>query len=354
MRRADLVVLLAAVGLLLAALSTPAVPYEYDAAGWWMPRAEWERAHTGATIGMLGQADTLSLLLPWLGVHRHPPASPMIVGALARPFPVSLPVARVAALWNAALLIGVLIGVWRRLRGDNTTDVLLAAGVLACPFVFVHLRSGYVDLSVGATAALLALAIHDLLSGERFRFAWLRLVIVATLLVQLKLEGPIHAMSALVALNLATRAVPLRRRLIVGGALIAVVAVNLAAWQLTLRMFPIAAARPALFVWEGFHPALVGGYTYHLLRHAIDYTTWGVVWPLAIGVAVAARRWAVLVSMTITLGVLSLAFAGGPPLMMVWAAQGIQLNRLLLQALVAAIPMISGVSAPVRAVGAGA
>lgn len=347
MKRADLIVCGAAIALGLAALTTPTVPYEYDAAGWWLPRAAWERESAGTIIGYLRTPETLSLLQPWLGVHRHPQGSPMIVGALARLFPTTFPIARVAALWNSALLVALLIGIRRRLRHEEVKGVLFAVAVLACPFLFVHLRAGYVDLSVGAVAGLLVLALQDVLAASPSRSAWLRAVALVCVIVQLKLEGPIHAVSALLAVNLLSSEVGARRRFQVAAVVIAVVAVNLLAWQQTLQLFPAASERPALFVWNALHPGLLVDYAFQLLRHAIDFTTWGVVWAVVIGTALVSRRWAALASLLFTLGILGLAFAAGPPAMMVWAAQGIQLNRLLLQALLAALPLAAGIRPPV-------
>ena len=87
-----------------------------------------------------------------------------------------------------------------------------------------------------------------------------------------------------------------------------------------------------------------------LIRHVIDYATWGFVWPVVLAVTLTTRRWAAVASIGGTLAVFGLAYAVGPPSMIEWAAQGIQLNRLLLQTLVAAVPLIAGLGTPARLV----
>jgi hypothetical protein len=331
--------------LVVAAITAPSVAYEYDAAGWWIPRAELERAHTGATVNLLRTRETLPLLLPWLGIHRHPIAGPLVVGWLARLAPSSVTVARIAALRDAALLIVLVVLIRRRVDRDANRATLLSAVVLACPYLFVHLRAGYIDLTVGAAAALFVIAMMDALQRPR-RIAWLALGLAGTFLVQLKLEGTVHAVIGIVAVACCATDTAVRRRVRVAAAVFAIVGINLAAWQLTLRLVPDSPLPPGIFYWDQFRPAVLPYYLFHLVRHAIDYTTWGFVWPLVFAVAVAARRWAALVSFGGALTAFALCYAVGPPVMIGWAASGIQLNRLLLEILIAGLPLVAGVGAP--------
>src|SRR5205814_3790768 len=110
-------------------------------------------------------------------------------------------------------------------------------------------------------------------------------------------------------------------------------AVNVAAWRLTLRLLAGGDLPAGLYYWDRFRLAVLPHYVFQVIRHVIDYATWGFVWPVVLAVTLTTRRWAAVASIGGTLAVFGLAYAVGPPSMIEWAAQGIQLNRLLLQTL---------------------
>ena len=153
-------VLVAVAVIFFAVLTTePRVPYEWDAAAWWIPRAEMEREHSGRLLAMMRMPEEWGLLLPGIGTHVYPIAYPMVVGALARLLPEKVSALRASGAWLALLVAVLLVQIGRRLDDtDGALAVLPLALVLLSPFTIVHARSGYADLSVGLLGALLVLA----------------------------------------------------------------------------------------------------------------------------------------------------------------------------------------------------
>ena len=288
-RRLDLALAVAAFLLIVVAWTAPIVPYEYDAAGWWLPRVEIERARAGAVVGLLRSTATLPRLLPWLGVHRAPEGGPIVIGALARWLPGAVPAARISALWTSVLLVAVLVAIRRRARDDDAAGFAALLGVLLCPFILVHLRAGYLDLSLGALAALFVMAIMDGLGKPARRWWQLRVLLFGSLLAQWKLEGALHALTLMAAVTLCAERTPWRERLTVAAFAGIVVGVNLVVWQLLLRVLPPSPLPPSLFVWTHFRPSTLIPFGFQVLRHAIDFTTWGWVWPVVLGAALTGR-----------------------------------------------------------------
>jgi hypothetical protein len=268
----------------------------------------------------------------------------MVTGALARALPPELSAKRAADLWLAAL-VGLLLASLRatlapHARASEVAAVLL---MLVSPFALVHLRSGYVDLTVGVLAALASTcAIRVLHTPSTSR--WLAWAVVATVLCQTKPEGVLLLVAGSIT------AVAMAGRTTAGGGpllwLAAVPVANVAGWWLLTRVLfgagmPPVARAVGEVVWSRL-PV----FGYEVARHLLDVDTWGVTWGLLLGMALGGwRGWWVLHA-GLVLAALAAAHVTGPPQMMDYLTQGAVMNRLLLQVLVGSLPFLLPLARP--------
>jgi len=351
--RANAVLVLVAVFIFIVLATVPRLPYEWDAAGWWIPRAEIERGETGRLLHLMRTPGDWGLLLPDSGTHVFPIAYPTIVGGLAKLLPAGTSAMRASAVWLAILVAVLLIHVGRRLPQDaDVKSAIPLALVLLSPFALVHMRSGYADLPVGLLSAVLVLAMSAAFEqSTMMRLGWMTLV--STLLVQTKQDGMILCVAvALTSALLATRRDQKFWRVV--GLEAIVIVINLAGWAMLLQRLygPDMPTRLRRIV--GFDISAAPTFVYEIVRHALDVDSWGILWPALIALAIWRRdaRWPAFI--VIALGGYGLAHMLGPPYMLQDLREGYVMNRLLLQIAVASIPFtldansLAAESQPVR------
>ena len=212
--------------------------------------------------------------------------------------------------------------------------------LLLTPMVVVHARARYVDLPVGLLAATLTLA---MCASTRTARAWPALV--AAVLVACKDEGLVHAlavMAAVIALGDRSR-VALRRVALPFTAALA----TFGAWRALLV---------AHGVEDGDHqigaPAFdaLADLTRALAGHLLDLRSWGLLWPVVLGAAIAVgmrssnfaprtrQAAAALAAQAVALAAVVLC---GPERVQVFATSGTLINRLLVQLAPAACVVVA-------------
>ena len=266
---------LAAVAIVtLVAMLRPHAPIYWDEFVWlWKSRiaqTHWNALRDAALtpdaiVIPRGYVLLWSQLPAWL-------AAPFAIAPLT--FTASIASCGAAAIWLS--FVGI---VAREIDARARGAVLIAAlALVTTPFLLVHLRSAYADLTIGFLVAAIALA----LASRTIPIAvTCVLAIVAT---GAKDEGLAH----IVAVVFVAGAIALRDRQREGALRAAVplaaAAVPFVAWRVLLRahhMGPTQHRFDACAFREA--PPLVTA----LAEHAFDLTTWGMLWPLAIGVSIA-------------------------------------------------------------------
>jgi len=299
-------------GLLgVAVLARPWVPTLWDEFVW-LAKARFESLGFGASVAAAlnpqehlippGYPPLWPAAVGWLALGRDSLDAHVVAGSLV------LLLSAGAALESVVLALGA-----RRPSG-----VVLAVLLVSTPFLWVHLRSTYVDLPMGLLAvALLA----SLLVPSRLVVA----TVLAVVLVSVKDEGVAHVAAATVSALLVRR----RREVVVPAAagLVAVMTWRLLASSHGVVIVDHAFAAPA---W-GWVPVLGR----LLLLHATDLFTWGVFWAVAVACLLQRPRLelqrALRVMLSASLGLLSAALLVGPERVRAFAENGTLLNRLLVQ-----------------------
>ncbi len=297
-----------ALGVLsLLVLARPWVPTGWDEFVW-LGKARFEAQGFGA--GIAAALDPAQRLAP----PGYPPLWPAAVGWLTLGTD-ALDAQVVAASLLVLLAAASALEAWRESLGRAD---LLTAAVVATPLLWVHARSGYVDLPVGLLGVAL---LGHLLRGSAAAAP------LAVVLVAFKDEGLAHVLAATGAALLFT---------------------TQARWRVAL---PAVAAAVGVLTWRwlcvhhGVHnddhalgaPQLRWAPT--LLRlvlvHATDLATWGVFWALAVASAISVKSVGPGRAVLVMLGLALLFSAGGllvgPERVRVFAENGTLLNRLLLQ-----------------------
>jgi hypothetical protein len=333
---------LAAAWLALTAIawSRPGTPYQWDECEVWLLRAAAESHDAGASL-RCAATGWRRCPVPAIGRASYPVAFPVLVGLTARLLPRSFDISAAAVVVNVALLAVFLCAL-----GGVASDparVALALALLGSPFLLDHLRTGYADLAVGMTAALLnAGLIHLDKDGPRRAPAWqaVRLVAASTLLVQLKEEGLVHLAVAIVAFH----AVRMQRLGWRAGrwtpwplALAGLVSLgSFAAWQALAWDVPVA---PGRATWLA-GPRAIPVFAYHAVRHMSDPWSWGATWPVVGAIVVGRHDRAFAVYLATAFAAFALASSLGPSATLTTFRLGTTLNRLLLQILVAGMPFM--------------
>jgi hypothetical protein len=333
------------VGLLVLGTiaSQPSVPYEWDAASQWTFRAEIERDSPGRILRTMRTPAEWGLLMPDLGTHTYPVGHPIVVGALARLLPEDVSAIRASGVWLTMLAVLLLVQMALRLPGDaGAGAVLPMALVLLSPFAIVHWRSGYVDIVVGLLGALLVVAMDAAVERPRAgRLLWM--AVVATLLLQTKQDGAVICLAAGVAVlasgsSAATGNHRLARWRTLGLWAIVFV-INVAGWAWLLRELLGPDMPPAPRTFAGVAFGVAPAFAFHVVRHALDVYSWGLVWPLLVVVAIWRRDWRWPIFAATVLVVYGVIHMAAPPQMMVFVRDGMVMNRLLLQMAVASVPL---------------
>ena len=302
----------AALGLLaLLVLARPMMPTQWDEFVW-LAKARLESLGFGASVA--AALDPQAHVIP----PGYPPLWPAAVGwlSLGRD---ELATHVVAGSLLVLLCVATAVeGVAMALAGARPRAVTLAVLLVSAPFVWVHLRSTYVDLPVGLLAvALLA----NLLVPSRLGVS----SVLALVLVAVKDEGIAHVLAASLSAVLVRRS-----PLVLVPAATAVVAAT--AWRMLAQSHGVVIVDHAFAALQwGWVPTLGR----LLALHATDVWTWGVFWAVTPVVlflvpgqplARASR-----LMLALDLGLLCGALLVGPERVRVFAENGTLLNRLLVQ-----------------------
>jgi len=331
--RDDRGALAAAVAALVVALALgvlrPAYPLYWDAFVW-LGKARLAARHFGAlrelalTPGSGVIPSGYPLFYPaaaaWLGGMRDDAAA-VVAGATAF---------KLVALWLFATALAAAP------RGRAALVLLV---LFATPLWLVHLRSTYVDLSIGLFAASLLLLVHDARS-------LVGIAAVAIVLTGTKDEGFAHVVAVGGVMLVAGGSGRRRAALIAIGA--ATVAFLLWHGQLALHHVardhalgpPALAALPAL----GRALAVALG----------DFVSWGALWPLVLAALIvlvrrrSTHRDAVLYAEVLAAeaALFALAIACGSERVRAFAVGGTLVNRLLVQLAPTAALLVAAVAAP--------
>lgn len=297
--------------LLVVVLARPWVPTLWDEFVW-LAKARFESLGFGASVA--AALDPQEHLIP----SGYPPLWPAAVGWLSLgrdsldAHVVAGSLVLLVSLWTALESVSTALGA-QRPRGDGLVVLLVST-----PFVWVHLRSTYVDLPLG----LLSLALlANLLVPSRVVVA----TALAVVLVAIKDEGLVHLVAATLSALLLRRS----REVLVPGVAGLVAAIT---WRLLVASHGVVIVDHALAAPQwGWALTL----SRLLLLHATDVFTWGVFWAVALAAGLRAPRLELERALRVMLG-LSLAFFSaalllGPERVRVFAENGTLLNRLLLQ-----------------------
>ncbi len=224
-------------------------------------------------------------------------------------------------------------------EGVARSSVALAALMLgATPLLVVHLRASYADLPVGLLAASIALLhARALCAATPLPHLLAARCVIAVVLVGLKDEGFVH-LAAVTLTGLAAGLIARRTRIAWENlAVLAAGAIPLVTWRLLLARHGVTDADHALGACAlGDAPGLTGA----MAKHAIDLTSWGVLWPLALGVVSVSvvRRGgppcvvrALSTTMCAMVATTLLALLCGPERVREFAFGGSLLNRVLVQ-----------------------
>jgi hypothetical protein len=248
--------------------------------------------------------------------------------------------------WLLALVAALFAGTMRAALGKRpgAPPVAMMTGIalmLLTPFLLVHLRLAYVDLSVGLMVAVVALAL--VVCAERAATAtpWplAGLAIPAIVLASLKDEGVFWALALAAAFVLACRDRWSLRLVTMALALPALIPAVV--WKLTAHASGVANPERVVTLRVGSRlvPLLVHGFA----AHAGDVVTWGASWGVVGGAVLAVCLWSrrlrpgtrlaatALVAQALTLYAVMLVT---PPVIYHQALwEGTILNRLMLQLL---------------------
>jgi hypothetical protein len=301
----------AALGLLaVVVLARPWVPTQWDEFVW-LGKARFESLRFGA--GVVAALDPGQHLIP----PGYPPLWPAAVGWLglgADALGAQVLAASLVLLLCVGAAVEGVAAALPSLRPRGAVAVLL----VATPFVWIHLRSTYVDLPVGLLGvALLA----NLLSPSRLVLS----TALALVLVAVKDEGLAHVVAATLAAALVRRS---WTGLLPGAAGL----VGAVIWRLLVRAHGVTVVDHALDAPQWSWVSTLGRL---LFLHASDVVTWGVFWAVAVVAAVGPPRLPLRRASRAMLG-LNLAFLSGalvlgPERVRAFAENGTLLNRLLIQ-----------------------
>jgi hypothetical protein len=203
--------------------------------------------------------------------------------------------------------------------------------LLASPLVLVHLRSSYVDLPLGLLVASLAALLPRQGTG-------VACAIIGVAAASLKDEGMVHVAAislagALYGLRCGRDAALVRRALSCGVAAAAVTA----GWHLRLSSSGITNADHALSLpdWQRVLPLARAS-----LAHMLELRSWGALWMVGVGAAVAGWltprsvprdvMWFALL-LTLDASALFIALLATPGRVMEFVMGGTLLNRLGMQ-----------------------
>lgn len=309
----------------------PSTPCFWDAFVW-LGKARFAAAGLGQLIAG-GLRETVPPFIP----QGYPLFEPLLVAILGG-FS-SRPQAVVAGAIGLELLVTALFlcvlaeadhpsPAARRVRIATVAFVLLTS-----PLVLVHLRSSYVDLPLGLLVATLAVLLPRPRTG-------LACAVVAMSAAALKDEGMVHV--AVIAAGGVAWAITLRgprarelaTRAVVAGLAAAAV---MGAWRVRLLLAGVATIDHAMSLpdWQRARP-LLG----LILEHVTDVRSWGGLWVLGVGAALAAlvrpqtapRDAVWFASVLVADGVVMfVALLATPERVMEFASGGSLLNRLGMQ-----------------------
>ncbi len=335
--------------------AAPAVPWLWLAAlaalvlaRPWVPTMWDELVWLGkARLGSLGFAHAVSASLDpkqALIPAGYPPLWPAAVGwlSLGRD---ALDAQVVAGSLLTLLAAAAALEAWLpRLREPGAVWPLALGVGFGAPLLLVHLRSTYVDLPVGLLGAALLGHLLTALESQPATLAPAALAL-AVVLPGLKDEGLVHALAATAAAAWVGGRRAGAWRTWAPGALALCAA---ATWRLLSRTHGVEDTDHALGApYWAWTPQLFS----LLLLHATELSSWGVFWPVALGVLTLAPATPELRALRTMLGLCALGFAVallfGPERVRVFAENGTLLNRLLIQAWpVAAVALWLGATAP--------
>ncbi len=337
-RAATWICAVTALWIALVLATVPRLPYAWDAAATWVERAEAERASPGALLAAMTEPDDWPLLMTTTGIHVYPIGHAVLTGALARVLlPPEASAVRAANLWLGVVLLVLLWRLSRQIRHSPAANPWVVPLVFLTPLVVVHLRVGYLDLLVGALGALSTITAADAMRAST-PGRWAQWVAVATLICQTKQDGAVILVSSIVLAMAAVR--PWRGQARAWCWLpAAVLILNLGGWWLLMRAMFGAGMPPAHRSVTGIDAGRLAPFVQAVARHALDPDSWGVTWPVLAGVALARRDpwWPSFV--VLALGIYAVLHLTGPAEMMQYLATGTVMNRLLIQVLIASLPL---------------
>jgi hypothetical protein len=342
MGNADRVMIVSLAVLALVAFTRPAAPIYWDEFVWlWKSRVEQD------SWGALRAA----ALDPHAGVfpRGYPLFWSWLVAWLTSPFDRA-PLTAAAALVTLAAAASWL-GLVREAARARESGAVLAVGVstvalLVTPMALVHIRSAYLDLTVGLLAASIALALAPSRETTERATPIAPAIVLAIVLAGMKDEGMAHVLGIVFAAAICT--LPDRARgawrpaLVLGAA-----AIPFATWRWLLAHGGITEVEHHLgtCAFASTPPLAVA-----LVRHGLRIETWGALWPIAFGAGCAAfanretRRGPAAALALTAASQLVLVFAGitcGPESTREFAFDGSLLNRALLQIAPTVIAMLA-------------
>lgn len=271
--------LVVATALLLFVMlaARPAVPCYWDAFVW-LGKAR-AAALGPARLIAGGLAPSTPVFIPQ-GYPVFEPLAVALLGGLS-------PAPRDVVAGSVGFEIIALLLFMGALAEDAASDAVRQArlGVVAllllcAPLVVVHLRSAYVDLPLGLMAAALAMLVTHRKTG--FACAVLAMAIAVT-----KDEGLVHVVVIGLAALVRSRAEKGEERVALRGRALATLGGGLAtagAWHLRLHLAHVVNTDHALSIPTFGRILPLGEF---VVEHVSDFRSWGALWVLALGAAVA-------------------------------------------------------------------
>jgi len=279
--------ILMTVALLALVATRPLVPTAWDEFAW-LGKARLETQGWGS----LRRAE-LDPSWPLFG-SAHPMLWPLAVARLAT-FHAGIRELVAAGEWLVVLVAVVFVASLHAVcaagrRQSAISGELAGLGLLVLtPFVLVHLRLVYVDLSVGMMAGVVVLNLVAWVesAGTDTRWPLAGVAIPAIVLTGLKDEGAVWAIAIACAFAVTY---PDRRSLRVMAATLVVPGLGLAMlWKLTTYASGVINPErvPTFHVAHRVVPLLVHGF----LPNAGDLTTWGACWGVIGGTVLSTCLW---------------------------------------------------------------
>jgi hypothetical protein len=261
-----------------------------------------------------------------------------------------------AAIWPLLVALSIWMTALRgSMRDEGSSRLGLGAAAFlfaTTPLLVVHLRSSYVDLSVGLLASSIAL----MNTNTSSRFSVAARVVPALLLVGAKDEGIAHLAAISCTAIVFSLAAQRKRSALEAGAVLMLGAVPFVAWRVLLARHGIRDTHHVLgaCAFDDAHAL-----TQAFASSPFDLETWGVLWALSSGAALVAlfardRKLAptrmLVIALLAQTAFLLAGILCGPERVREFAFGGSVLHRVLVQLAPGAVAIV-GCAAVARAPG---